>query len=214
MTPRPNDPMVIGVTGGIATGKSRVMQILRENGVIVFSADQAARAILTPGGQVLRDLAATFGADVLNPDGTLNRSSLGAKVFADPAARARLNELMHPPILRLLRAQIEAARTDFPRSLIAVEVPLLFEAGMERWFDRVLTVAASPAIQLARILQRDGVGEDEAQRRVAAQMPLEDKIRRSTDVIWNDENAVILKKRVKKCLSRWKQEGSRQFVAK
>lgn len=206
--------MVIGVTGGIATGKSRVMQLLRENGAIVFSADEAARAVLNPGGSVLQTIASEWGSDVLNPDGTLNRPALGAKIFADDRARRKLNAIMHPPILRLLRAQIEAAQDDFPLSLIAVEVPLLFETNLQFWFDRVLTVAASRDVQIARLRGRDGLTQTQAEQRIAAQMPLQNKISRSDDVVWNDGNPSELKKCVKKCLSRWQQEVFGRKVAK
>ncbi len=207
--------IVVGVTGGIATGKSRVMTLLRENGAVVFSADEAARAILIPGGTVLQEIAATFGTQVLNPDGTLDRSQLGRLIFANTDARERLNRITHPPILRLLHDQIMAARADLPsRSLIAVEVPLLHETHMEKWFDRVLTVAASEPVQIARLMQRDGLGAENARQRIAAQMPLTEKIRRSTDVLWNEESEEILKKKVKKWISQYKEEVSEQIVVK
>ncbi len=197
--------IVVGVTGGIATGKSRVMALLRENGAVVFSADEAARAILVPRGAVLEEIAAAFGAEVLNPDGTLNRSRLGECIFADADARERLNRITHPPILRLLHDQIMAARVDLPtRSLIAVEVPLLHETHMENWFDAVLTVAASETVQVARLMQREGFSERDARQRIAAQMPLTEKIRRSDEVLWNEESEEILKKKVKKWISQYK----------
>src|SRR5204863_3844003 len=99
--------MVLGITGGPASGKSTVTRMLRDRGAVTFSADEAARAVLVPGGPLLLALGAEFGPEVLNPDGTLNRAQLGRRVFADQGARKRLNDLTHPAILRLLRAQID-----------------------------------------------------------------------------------------------------------
>src|SRR5690348_5304575 len=120
--------LVVGITGGLATGKSLVTRRLHELGAVMFSADEAARAVLAPHGPVLAQIAADFGADMLTADGRLDRTRLGQRVFADATARAHLNQIMHPPILRLLRAQIDACRVDLPpTTVVVVEVPLLFE---------------------------------------------------------------------------------------
>lgn len=177
---------VLGITGGIATGKSLVTRRFRQQGALVFSADEAARAILTPGGSVLDAIRDAFGAEMLLPDGSLDRARLGQRIFADAAARARLNRLTHPPILRLLRAQIEAAREDFPCALIAVEVPLLYEANLQDWFDSVLVVTAPERAQIARLRARDGLSEAQARQRIAAQRPLKDKAARADIVLSND----------------------------
>jgi dephospho-CoA kinase len=142
---------------------------------------------LTPGGPTLRALAETFGPDILHSDGTLDRARLAQRAFANADTLAQLNRIMHPPILRLLRAQIEGARRDLPPdTVIAVEVPLLFETGIEDWFDRVLVVSASEPTQLARLRARNGLEEAEARRRIAAQWPLAEKERRADWVIHND----------------------------
>lgn len=178
---------VVGITGGLATGKSLVTALLRQHGATVFSADEAARAILTPGGPVLRAIAAAFGNEMLLPDGTLDRARLGARVFADAAAREQLNHITHPPILRLLRTQIRSAQDDLPPgSVIAVEVPLLYETGMEDWFDCILVVTTSEATQIARLRARNGMDEAEARRRLAAQWPLADKAVRANYVLVNE----------------------------
>lgn len=204
---------VIGVTGGIATGKSRVMQLLQKYGAVIFSADEAARAVLIPSNAVLAEIAETFGSDVLNPDGTLNRNRLGTVVFADIDARQRLNQITHPPILRLLCAQIAAARTDLPaNSLVAVEVPLLYETHLEDWFDCVLTVAASESVQMHRLMQRNGLSEEEARQRIAAQMPLAEKIRRSHFVLWNNGSEAELENNLKKFIFQQKEEVSGKIM--
>src|SRR5438105_7238577 len=132
--PWSNGMPVVGITGGLATGKSLVTALFKAEGATVFSADEAARAVLEPNGPVLREIAQTFGAEMIRPDGSLDRARLAQRIFADPKNRERLNRITHPPILRLLRAQIEGAQADLPPgSVIAVEVPLLFETNMQDW---------------------------------------------------------------------------------
>lgn len=179
--------MLLGITGGLATGKSTVTRLLREKGAVVFSADEAARAVLTPGGSVLDDLVAAFGPEILLPDGSLDRPRLSRRIFADPQAREQINRILHPPILRLLRAQMEGARDDLPPgSVIAVEVPLLFETHLEGWFELIVVVAASESKQIERLQARNGLNEAEARRRLAAQWPLAEKVARADYVMVND----------------------------
>lgn len=178
---------VIGITGGLATGKSLVTRLLGAKGATVFSADEAARAVLSPNGAVLQEIVRAFGPEMRRPDGSLDRGRLGQRIFADPEARERLNRIMHPPILRLLRAQIESARADLPPdAVIVVEVPLLYETGMQDWFDRVVVVTASEASQIARLQARNGLDEAEARRRLAAQWPMREKVRLADEVVIND----------------------------
>jgi dephospho-CoA kinase len=178
---------VIGITGGIATGKSLVTDLFRQRGATTFSADEAARAMLAPGGPVLASIVQAFGPEIQRPDGNLDRAALGQRIFADPEARARLDRILHPPILRLLRAQIAAAQEDLPpEAVIAVEVPLLYEAHLEDWFDHIVVVSASETTQLTRLRIRNGLEEAEARQRLAAQWPLADKVARADFVLTND----------------------------
>ncbi len=161
----------LGVTGGVASGKSSVMRFLKRCGATVFSADEAARAVLS-SARLAGDIAAAFGPEILLPDGTLDRAALGKKIFADADARKRLESLTHPPILRLLHAQIETARYESSQgSIIAIEVPLLFETNLSEWFDRIALVDASETIQIERLRLRNGLSEAEARQRLAAQWP-------------------------------------------
>ncbi len=179
--------MLIGITGGIATGKSQVTRLFAAKGATTFSADEAARAVLTPGGPVLHDIVRIFGPEMLRADGQLDRSRLAGVIFADTQARETLNRIMHPPIRRLLRDQIEAAQDDLsPESVIAVEIPLLFENSLEDWFERIVVVIASEPIQKKRLCARNGLSESEAEQRLAAQWPLADKAARADDVLMND----------------------------
>ncbi|HLK57500.1 MAG TPA: dephospho-CoA kinase [Chthonomonadaceae bacterium] len=179
--------MVVGITGGIATGKSQVTRLLALQGATTFSADDAARAVLTPNGPVLQAIVRTFGPEMLLPDGQLNRAQMASRIFADPPARETLNRIMHPPIRRLLYDQIESAQEDLPPgSVVAVEIPLLFENNLQHWFERIVVVTASESIQVARLMTRNGLSEAEARNRLAAQWPLADKVARADDVIVNE----------------------------
>ena len=189
--------MLVGITGGIATGKSQVTGLFALLGATTFSADEAARAVLEPHGLVIQEIVRAFGPDMLCPDGQLDRSRLAGVVFSDPQARDTLNRILHPPIRRLLRDQIEAAQYDLPpRSVIAVEIPLLFENNLVHWFERIVVVTASEATQLERLRLRNGLNADEARRRLAVQWPLADKIVRADDVITNEGTLEELKQAV------------------
>lgn len=177
----------IGITGGPATGKSTVTALLRERGAVTVSADQIAREILAPGTTALGRVVERFGAAVLHPDGSLDRARLGRLVFDDPQARRDLEHITHPEILRALQLRLERLRAENPPdTLIVAEVPLLYEVGIESWFDRVVVVTAPEELQMARLQQRDGLTRDEALARIRAQMPLAEKVSRADIVIVND----------------------------
>ena len=179
--------MVVGITGGIASGKSAVTRILREHGAVVFNADDASRAVLTAGGAIMAAIVKAFGPEILERDGTLDRAALGRIIFSNAENRERLNRIIHPAILRLLRAQVDAAREDLPAgTLIVVEAPLLFETNISGWFERIVVVAASKPTQIARLIERNGLDEAEARRRLKSQWPIAEKMDRADFVIWNE----------------------------
>jgi len=189
---------LIGLTGGIATGKSAATRLLAQQGATTFSADEAARAVLVRNGPALRRIAQEFGAEMLTPLGDLDRTRLGRTVFADPEARRRLERILHPLIRSLLRAQIEAAQRDLgPDTLIVVEIPLLYEGGLETWFDQVIVVTAPREVQIDRLRTRNGLDAEEASRRIAAQWPLEDKVARADYVVVNDGSPAQLEAAIK-----------------
>jgi len=179
--------MVLGVTGGIATGKSSVVAKFSELGAACLSADDIARAAVAPGSEALSQLAACFGTAVLQADGSLNRTALGQIVFADAAARKKLDQITHPAIARLAEAAIADLR-NAGHALIVYEAPLLFEAGAESRVDQILVVSTEPDIQLQRLMQRDGINHDAAQARIRAQMPLAEKISRADYLIDNSDS--------------------------
>ena len=176
--------MVVGVTGGIATGKSAVVEQFRQLGAAVISADELAREIVRPGEEALAQLVARFGQDILQADGTLDRKALAEIIFADPAARQDLNQITHPAIARLAAARFASLQRQ-GEALVIYEAPLLFEAGAESRVDRVLVVTAPAEVQRRRLMARDGLDDQAAQARITAQMPLADKVRRADFVVEN-----------------------------
>lgn len=165
--------MNIGLTGGIACGKSTVSRLLASRGAIVIDADILAREVVEPGAPALAEVVRVFGPDMLNGDGTLNRKQLGKVVFENDAKRKQLEELLHPAIIQLLQERMAEAERLQPDKLVVADVPLLYEAQMEDLFQEVLVVAVDREIQLERLMQRDGLNREEAEQRIDAQMPLE-----------------------------------------
>lgn len=188
---------VIGLTGGPGTGKSTIASMLRELGALTFSADDAAHRLLEPGHPVAADVLLEFGPEVQAEDGGVDRRKLGRIVFSNDEARRKLEALTHPAILAELRRNIEEARAGGAAAIV-IEAPLLFEAGMESWFCRIVVVAASREAQLERLALRHGMDPCEAERRIRAQMDLGAKMRRAHIVIWNEGSLEEVKRRVTK----------------
>ncbi|MGO8685851.1 MAG: dephospho-CoA kinase [Candidatus Dormibacteria bacterium] len=176
---------IIGVTGGIATGKSTVVGMLVSHGAAAVEADRVAREVVEPGTPGLETVVSAFGAGVLTPAGELDRARLAGVVFADPESRRRLEAITHPLILARMADRIAAlAATAAP--LIAVDLPLLFETSRRSDFpDGVLLVYADEATQIRRLRQRDGLSDEAARLRVAAQLPIDRKRDAATWVIDN-----------------------------
>lgn len=174
---------VLGLTGGIGSGKSVVAQMFARLGAVVIDADQLAREVVEPGQPALEEIAATFGRDVLLPDGRLDRAKLATIIFADPVERAKLDAITHPRIRTRMNELIKARRSG-PGVLI-VDIPLLYENNRVNLVERVIVVWVDPQTQLRRIRQRDGLSADAAGQRIAAQMPLEAKRARADHVIDN-----------------------------
>lgn len=175
---------LIGLTGGIASGKTSVAEILERLGAAVVDADRLAREIVEPGEEALCRIAETFGARVLHCDGTLNRAALGEIVFADPAARRTLEEITHPAIRRRADERL-AALGEAGEETVFYVAPLLIEVGIASRMDEVWVVYLDRETQLARLMARDGLDRAAAESRIAAQMPMEEKKRLGRIVIDN-----------------------------
>jgi dephospho-CoA kinase len=176
--------LLVGLTGGIGSGKSTVAHLLEERGAVVFDADVLARAAVEPGTPGHDAVLARFGADVLGPGGELDREALASLVFADPAARRDLEAIVHPEVRRLFAEAGEAYR-DTDR-VVVLSAPLLVETGMHTAFEVLVVVAASVPTQVERLLRDRGMSEEQARARIAAQAPLEDKAAVADVIVDND----------------------------
>lgn len=177
--------VVAGLTGGIATGKSTVAAIFEEAGARLIDADRIAREAVRKGSAAHRDIVAHFGMDVLLGDGEIDRKRLAAIIFNNPAAQRALEHIVHPQVKREVDRRVALIRRQAPDALIILDIPLLFEAGMQRGLDAVIVVYAPEHLQLARLMARDGLTEPEALARIRAQMPIESKRALATRVIDN-----------------------------
>jgi dephospho-CoA kinase len=175
----------VGLTGGIGSGKSSVSALLVARGAVLVDSDLNARAVVAKGTPGLAAVVAEFGDRVLQADGELDRAALGRMVFADPVKLARLNEIVHPLVAAESQRQIEEAERSGARVLVH-DVPLLVENGLMGLYDVVIVVAASPETQRERLVGQRGMSREDAQARIGAQLPLEDKIAAATYVIDND----------------------------
>jgi len=174
---------VLGLTGGIGSGKSMVASMFAQQGADVIDADQLAREIVEPGQPALAEIATAFGGEILFPDGRLDRGKLARIIFADPVARARLNAITHPRIQERMATEM-ALRGSRP-GLLIVDIPLLYENDRSDTVESVIVVWVDSKTQLRRLTERDGLTPDEARQRIAAQMPLDEKRARADLVVDN-----------------------------
>jgi len=165
----------VGLTGSIGVGKSYVTSIFEELGAHVLDADQTAREVVMPGMPGLKAVTEVFGEEILNPDGTLNRKQLGAVVFADEAKRQQLNFVLHPFIIARQDEILNEWEAKDPQGIGIVDAALMIESGGYRRFDKLIVVHCRPEVQLERLMLRDKLSRDEAQRRINSQMPQEEK---------------------------------------
>jgi dephospho-CoA kinase len=175
---------LVGLTGGIASGKSTVAERFVKHGAELIDADAVAREVTQPGTDAYHDIVEHFGRGVLDDDGFIDRSALGAIVFADDRQRAVLNEITHPPILANIADRLELL-VAFD-GCVVLDVPLLVETEVDRRYDAVVVVAAKEQTQIARLVRDRGMTQAGAKARIAAQAPLEAKLAWATHVVWND----------------------------
>jgi len=165
----------VGLTGSIAVGKSFVVDVFRELGCYVLDADKTAREVVEPGTSGLKRIVEAFGEKVLLSDGKLNRSKLGGIVFQDETKRQLLNSIVHPLVIERQNEWIEAWEKADPHGIAIVDAALMIESGSYKRFDKLIVVWCRPEVQLERLMSRDGLSADEAARRIAAQMPQDEK---------------------------------------
>ena len=186
--------MIIGLTGSIATGKSQSSKIFKQLGCYIIDADKLSRTLTTKDSKCLKDIVGTFGTDVLNDNGTLNRKELGSIVFNDKQAKVELERIIHPHIIRKTN---EIIAKKYNSTDIIVDAPLLFEVGLDRICDKVIVIYAKYHLQLARLMKRDNLLKEEATKRISLQMPIEDKMKLADITIDNSGTIAELKKNIK-----------------
>lgn len=203
---------IIGLTGGIGSGKSTVTDYLRQKGYEVLDADEIAREIVRPGSEVLLQLTEIFGDQILLGDGNLNRKALGRQVFADEEKRMRLNRVMHAKIVEVILDRIflfqESADAlkkmhwEMPQSkAIFIDAPLLFETGLHQHVGEVWMVDADDEVRITRVMERDGLGREEIERRMAAQMDREEKKRKAHVILDNTGEKEVLYRQIEALLA-------------
>jgi dephospho-CoA kinase len=169
--------ILVGLTGGIASGKSLVAKLLKDLGAYVIDADEIAHQVIQPGTPAYREILQHFGKEILREDGTIDRSKLGKLVFRDPAKRSLLESIIHPRVFAEEEAKRRQRVQQEPDAVIIFDAPLLIETGAHEIMDKVIVVYADRKTQLKRLKERDRLDPEEAKRRVAAQLPLSNKKR-------------------------------------
>ena len=205
----------VGLTGSIATGKSFVSGVLAGLGCRVVDADELARRVVEPGTEGLRAIVEEFGAEVLSADGALDRARLGATVFGDARRRERLNAILHPLIIAEQDALLRRWEEEDPRAVAVVDAALMIESGGYRRFDKLVVVHCRPEAQLERLMRRNSLSRLEAERRIAAQMPQEEKMRYadfSIDTSGSFEETRARTEEVYKALRKIADEGNSGMV--
>ena len=178
--------ITIGLTGGIASGKSTVLHLLEELGAIIVDSDKLAHKAMEPNTPGWQDIIKTFGSEILNPDMTINRKRLGDIVFNDHKLLFKLNEVIHPRVAEKFKDIISEVRKSYTdNSVIVIEIPLLYETRMERLCDEVWVVWVDEATQIKRLMEREGISKADAINRIKSQMPIDEKAKRADFVINN-----------------------------
>ncbi|KAG6334465.1 hypothetical protein ID866_4627 [Astraeus odoratus] len=203
--------LVVGLTGGIATGKSTVSSLFRTSGVPVIDADELARKAVAPGTRALSQIAAFFGPDVILPDGSLDRKRLGSIVFNDEAKRKKLNAIVHPAVRRAMLWEVLKHWVRGERMCV-LDVPLLIEGGLWRWVGCIVVVYCSPEIQLRRLIARDNSTEAEASARISSQLPIASKVAYADVVVDNSGTRAELEDQVRLCAKRLERAAGRWWV--
>jgi dephospho-CoA kinase len=187
--------IVIGLTGGIGTGKSEAARILQDLGAVVINADQVGHSAYTPHSEIWSEVVQAFGRDILDTNDEIDRRKLGAIVFSDSAQLERLNRIMHPRMARMVQEQIDGLREN-GAPVVVVEAAVLFEAGWDSLVDEVWSTAAPEETVVARLVVRNGLPEDEARKRINAQMSSAERAARSQAVVDNSEDIIRLREAV------------------
>ncbi|REB06568.1 dephospho-CoA kinase [Sporosarcina sp. BI001-red] len=194
--------MIIGLTGSIASGKSTVANLLKDRGYPVVDADEIARLVVEPGSPVLKEIETIFGAGVIRDDGSMNRAVMGQLIFGDDKKREQLNAIIHPAIRKELINQKEAHLVAGAKTVI-MDIPLLFENKLHDYVEKILVVSVTPEVQKERLMSRNQLSEQEADSRIASQLPIEIKEQGADAVIDNNGNLAETERQLVDVLQKW-----------
>jgi dephospho-CoA kinase len=189
--------LIVGLTGGVASGKTTVCQVLKEEGAYVIDADRIARELVQPLAPAWRKLVRAFGKEILREDGSIHRKKLADKVFADLRQRKLLNQILHPRIRKEMEQKAKEIGQKDPEAIVVIDAPLLVELGDHRWMDKLMVVTSTQKQQIKRLEERDGVSREEALRMLASQMPVKDKVKLADFVIRNEGSLQKTKKKTR-----------------
>jgi dephospho-CoA kinase len=189
--------LIVGLTGGVASGKTAVSQILKEEGAYIINADQIARELVLPHKPAWSELIRAFGQEILQEDGSIQRKKLADKVFADPKQRKLLNQILHPRIKEEMDRRAKEIGEKDPEAIVVIDAPLIIELGDHREMDKLIVVTSTQPQQIERLKDRDGTNPEEALRIVSSQMPLKEKLNFADYVIRNEGSMEEMKKRAK-----------------
>lgn len=189
--------LIVGLTGGVASGKTAVSQVLKEEGAYVIDADQIARELVQPHKPAWNELIKAFGKEILQEDGFIHRKKLADKVFADPKKRKLLNQILHPRIKEEMDRRTKEIGQKDSEAIVVIDAPLIVELGDHREMDKLIVVASTQTQQIERLKERDRIGPEEALRILSSQMPVEEKVNLADFVIRNEGSLEETKKRAK-----------------
>jgi len=189
--------LIVGLTGGVASGKSVISQILKEEGAYLIDADQIARELVQPRRPTWTALIKAFGKGIVQKDGSIDRKKLAVKVFSDPGQRELLNRILHPRIKKEMDRRLKAIGQKDPKAMVVIDAPLLIETGDHREMDKVIVVTSTEAQQMERLKERAGIDQEEARRIIASQVPTEEKLKVADFVIGNEGSLEDVERKAK-----------------
>ena len=189
--------LIVGLTGGVATGKTAVSEVLEEEGAYIIDADQIARELVEPHGPAWNELVRAFGKKILGGDESIDRKKLADMIFVDPNQRKRLNQILHPLITEEINRRTREIGQKNPEAIVVIDAPLLIEVGYHRRVDKVMVVVSIRAEQIERLKVRDGINSEEVLRILSSQMPVEEKVTYADFVIRNEGSLAEVRERAK-----------------
>ena len=203
--------LIVGLTGGIASGKSTISDMFKKEGAYIIDIDGISREVVKPGKPAWNDVVHAFGKEVLNEDQTLNRKNLAEIVFSDEEKRKELEDIIHPKINKERLKQIGKIKKKNTRAIIMVDIPLLIETNKQNTVDKVVLVYVSPQSQIARLMKRDGLSLEDAHKRLDAQMPIKNKKKYAYYIINNEGPLEKVQKKVKEIFQNLRKMEAEKF---